>query len=185
MAFDLRKSVEPVPKKKGNVLGTVILVVVVTCGLVAYFMGDKKTAAIGAGVSEPVTIAAAAVPASNTVTNAPPIAAPAQRVAAPARVMASFNKGAATPNAVDDEILNEIKPGRKVVIYGYASSEGDLSLNRQLSYERASAVKQYLISRGVAGELVTAVGKGIDNPVATNDTELGRAQNRRVEIHIE
>ena len=71
------------------------------------------------------------------------------------------------------------------MIYGYASSEGDLSLNLKLAAERAESFKQYLISRGIAEGMITAVGKGIENPVATNDTESGRAQNRRVEVHIE
>jgi chemotaxis protein MotB len=56
--------------------------------------------------------------------------------------------------------------------------------NQELSQKRADAVMQYLISQGVKPDLVSAQGFGESNPVASNDTAQGRAQNRRVELSL-
>jgi chemotaxis protein MotB len=56
--------------------------------------------------------------------------------------------------------------------------------NQELSQKRADAVMQYLISQGVAPDLVSAQGFGDASPVASNDTAQGRAQNRRVELSL-
>jgi chemotaxis protein MotB len=56
--------------------------------------------------------------------------------------------------------------------------------NQELSQKRADAVMQYLISQGVKPDLVSAQGFGEGNPVASNDTAQGRAQNRRVELSL-
>jgi outer membrane protein OmpA-like peptidoglycan-associated protein len=53
-----------------------------------------------------------------------------------------------------------------------------------LSEQRAASVKAYLESRGVPGARMVTIGAGPDYPIASNDTEAGRAQNRRVEITI-
>lgn len=57
--------------------------------------------------------------------------------------------------------------------------------NLVLSQKRAEAVRQFLISQGVRPDLVTAVGHGEIEPVATNDTAQGRSQNRRVELSLQ
>ena len=75
-------------------------------------------------------------------------------------------------------------PESKVVIKGHTDSTGDESMNLRLSEDRARNVKNYLVSRGVAEYRVTSIGMGEQFPVATNSTEAGRAQNRRVEIEI-
>ena len=54
----------------------------------------------------------------------------------------------------------------------------------QLSLERAQAVMNFLVSRGVPAEAITAVGIGPDRPIADNNTRDGRTENRRVEIVI-
>jgi len=59
-----------------------------------------------------------------------------------------------------------------------------VSSNQELSQKRADAVMQYLISQGVAPDLVAAQGFGEANPAAPNDTPQGRAQNRRVELSL-
>ncbi len=59
-----------------------------------------------------------------------------------------------------------------------------VTTNQQLSERRAQAVAQFIVSRGVRPELVTAVGHGEADPVATNSSVQGRAQNRRVEISL-
>lgn len=79
------------------------------------------------------------------------------------------------------EILNQDE-SRKVTIRGYASSEGSLSTNQRLSKERAESLASILIGRGVVSSRITTIGMGIQNPVADNDTESGRRQNRRVTV---
>ncbi|HUD61580.1 MAG TPA: OmpA family protein [Acetobacteraceae bacterium] len=59
-----------------------------------------------------------------------------------------------------------------------------IATNQQLSLKRAQTVMQYLISQGVNPNLLTAQGLGDSNPIASNDTPQGRAQNRRVELTL-
>jgi outer membrane protein OmpA-like peptidoglycan-associated protein len=70
----------------------------------------------------------------------------------------------------------------RVQVTGHTDNTGGLALNRRLSRARADAVRTYLISRGVAEDRLTARGFGPDQPVASNKTADGRAQNRRVEL---
>jgi outer membrane protein OmpA-like peptidoglycan-associated protein len=85
-------------------------------------------------------------------------------------------------------VLNDVAavfvmyPATRVEITGHADSRGDEQYNLTLSHERALSVGNYLISRGVASNRIYAYGAGESQPVATNDTEIGRARNRRVEI---
>ena len=71
--------------------------------------------------------------------------------------------------------------GGKVTSNGYASSEGTAAYNMKLSKDRANSVKTYLVNSGVNASQVTTKGLGEANPIASNDTEEGRIQNRRVE----
>ncbi|MEE1946249.1 OmpA family protein [Pedobacter sp. KR3-3] len=71
--------------------------------------------------------------------------------------------------------------GGKVTSKGYASSEGTAAYNLKLSKDRANSVKTYLVNSGVNASQVTVKGFGEANPIASNDTEEGRIQNRRVE----
>ena len=73
---------------------------------------------------------------------------------------------------------------KKIRIEGNASSEGSAQHNQKLSEDRARSVMKYLTEHGVvAGELVS-IGYGADRPIADNDTDAGREQNRRVEFVI-
>lgn len=72
----------------------------------------------------------------------------------------------------------------RIEIAGHTDSTGPRSLNMRLSSERAQAVKAYLARRGVDPGRMEAVGHGPDQPVATNTTLSGRAQNRRVELRV-
>ena len=75
-----------------------------------------------------------------------------------------------------------IKNGNYIIeIVGYTDSKGNATYNKKLSQNRANSVKQLLIQNGVDESRITAIGKGEENPVATNDTEDGRAKNRRIE----
>lgn len=75
-------------------------------------------------------------------------------------------------------------PETNVQIYGYTDNIGTREANDKVSNERASVVKTYLTNSGVSADRMTSQGFAWDNPVASNDTETGRAQNRRVEIYI-
>ena len=71
-----------------------------------------------------------------------------------------------------------------IEVGGYTDNRGAAAANQKLSQKRAQAVANYLISHGVKAEQLTAKCYGADNPVADNSTAAGRAQNRRVELHI-
>ncbi|MCX2482129.1 OmpA family protein [Pedobacter sp. MR2016-24] len=71
--------------------------------------------------------------------------------------------------------------GGKASVKGYASSEGTAAYNLKLSKDRANSVKTYLVNSGVNASQVATKGLGEANPIASNDTEEGRIQNRRVE----
>lgn len=86
-------------------------------------------------------------------------------------------------NQVAELLLNNPQI-RLIRIEGHTDSRGSRSLNTRLSQERADSVKTYLVGRGVATERITTRGFGPDQPIADNATADGRAQNRRVEIHI-
>ncbi|TCT39091.1 OmpA family protein [Martelella mediterranea] len=69
-------------------------------------------------------------------------------------------------------------------VNGYTDSTGPADYNEQLSQRRANSVGNYLIQSGVGANRISAVGFGESNPIASNSTPEGRAQNRRVEVQI-
>ena len=71
-----------------------------------------------------------------------------------------------------------------VDVYGHTDSQGSDAYNLTLSQRRASSVSQYLASQGVDPRRLNTQGFGESRPVASNDTEAGRAANRRVEVSI-
>jgi outer membrane protein OmpA-like peptidoglycan-associated protein len=73
-------------------------------------------------------------------------------------------------------------PATKVEVQGHTDSSGSRKTNMRLSQERADAVKNYLVSKGVGADQLVAKGYGPDQPVADNKTAEGRAQNRRVQL---
>ena len=75
-------------------------------------------------------------------------------------------------------------PNTEVVIYGHTDNVGSDGFNQTLSENRAAAAGSYLAGQGVSRGRITTVGKGEREPVATNDTDGGRQENRRVEIAI-
>jgi outer membrane protein OmpA-like peptidoglycan-associated protein len=77
----------------------------------------------------------------------------------------------------------EDKPALTVRVEGHTDSSGSAENNRDLSRQRAEAVMQALIERGVAAQRISAEGLGEERPIADNDTEQGRRANRRVEVY--
>jgi outer membrane protein OmpA-like peptidoglycan-associated protein len=75
-------------------------------------------------------------------------------------------------------------PDVKMMIEGYTDSVGNPDFNRLLSEHRANAVRDYLIERGIEPLRLVAIGRGIENPIASNATAYGRSLNRRIEFHL-
>ncbi len=73
------------------------------------------------------------------------------------------------------------KKSARIEISGHTDNVGNAKTNKELSLRRAQACRDYLVSKGIAPDRVVAVGKGDEAPVASNDTEEGRQQNRRIE----
>ena len=83
-----------------------------------------------------------------------------------------------------DEVVSLMggEPQWQITVEGHTDATGAAAHNQTLSEQRAAAVKAYLVSKGVAESRLIAAGFGASRPVADNATELGRAQNRRVEL---
>ncbi|OJH42553.1 OmpA family protein [Cystobacter ferrugineus] len=101
-----------------------------------------------------------------------------------------FRSGSADLLATARRRLNEVAEALKkapnpLVIEGHTDSLGPAELNEELSYLRAEAVRDYLVARGVDPERIRTEGRGKDQPIASNATAEGRANNRRVEIILE
>ncbi len=86
-----------------------------------------------------------------------------------------------------DRVVTALKDqgDRQILVEGHTDSQGAEQMNLDLSQRRADSVREYLISKGIPDDHVRAVGAGDSSPVATNDTAVGRAANRRVEIIVE
>ena len=67
---------------------------------------------------------------------------------------------------------------------GHTDSKGTEAYNNTLSKARAESVKTYLVGQGVAAEKIETLGRGESQPIADNDTEEGRAKNRRVDVEV-
>jgi OmpA-OmpF porin, OOP family len=100
-------------------------------------------------------------------------------------VLFDLNKADLKPMAKEelDKIYNILKEdGLTIEIQGYTCNLGTEEYNRKLSERRANSVKSYLMKKGISKDRLTTVGYGESNPAASNDTEEGRAKNRRVEF---
>ena len=77
-------------------------------------------------------------------------------------------------------------PDLNVVIEGHTDSVGTAEYNKKLSQERADAVKKYMVEKGgIDANRIKAIGFGEEKPIASNDTDEGRQQNRRVEAAVD
>jgi outer membrane protein OmpA-like peptidoglycan-associated protein len=99
-----------------------------------------------------------------------------------------FDSDRVRPDAaanLDQLAANLVKfPGSDLLIVGHTDSRGDDAYNMNLSQRRANAASAYLVSRGVPSARIRTSGRGEMEPVATNATEAGMQENRRVEIAI-
>jgi outer membrane protein OmpA-like peptidoglycan-associated protein len=102
------------------------------------------------------------------------------------QVLFASGKSTLLPAARDalDNVAAALKanPDRDIIIEGHTDSMGSTSFNEDLSQRRAVSVREYLIEQGVPAEMIRARGRGEEEPVETNATAEGRANNRRVEI---
>ena len=96
-----------------------------------------------------------------------------------------------TVDPVSDDLLTEVRDAivahkeiEQIEVQGHTDNVGKDAVNKQLAYERAEAVRRWLVQRGIAPSKLTAKGYGASQPIATNDTEEGRQQNRRVQFLI-
>ncbi len=104
-------------------------------------------------------------------------------------VLFETNKSKLFPNAeakLNDvaKALTQQDPDSQIVVEGHADSQGDDQHNLELSQQRAEAVREYLISKGIAADRIVAKGYGEQRPIADNKSAEGRANNRRVEIVV-
>jgi OmpA family/FecR protein len=83
-----------------------------------------------------------------------------------------------------EQLLNFMKARPQLIfeINGYTDNIGDVQINERLSLARSESVKNYFLQRGIAEMRIKTHGRGADNPIATNETEEGRGQNRRIEV---
>jgi outer membrane protein OmpA-like peptidoglycan-associated protein len=110
------------------------------------------------------------------------------KLAIPSDVSFDTGRSAIKPNFAP--ILNQFanglrnNPNAEVRIIGHTDSTGTDTINNPLSVDRAASTRDYLIARGVPQQAFRIEGRGSREPVADNNSDAGRAQNRRVEIYV-
>jgi outer membrane protein OmpA-like peptidoglycan-associated protein len=130
----------------------------------------------------------------------PPTPRPRRRVAKPTpkpvmkrrivlrSVHFDFDKSDIRPDALPvlDEAVEILKEesGVRVTVEGHTDSRGTDAYNLGLSYRRADSVRRYLLNGGISPDRIGSEGFGESRPVASNETDEGRAQNRRVELNV-
>ncbi|MFJ7282017.1 OmpA family protein [Pseudomonas sp. NPDC099000] len=106
----------------------------------------------------------------------------------PGDVLFAFNKSDLSPSAQSqlDALMSKLQNADVVSIkvIGHTDGVGSDEYNQALSERRASSVAAYLLSQGLAPNKLTSEGRGESQPMADNETDEGRAKNRRVELHI-
>jgi outer membrane protein OmpA-like peptidoglycan-associated protein len=182
--FDLSKNDTPA---KRNPYWILILLVLMIGSAAWYFTAGKKD--VSASIQpDPVDSTKSAItetpdsPALQTNTDSSSV----NRIVNN-QIAASFDKGSVSAATISDSLVNSILSSNANIINvnGYASSEGDLALNMEISQRRADSFKKLLVSKGVDENKIIATGKGIESPIASNNTEVGRQKNRRVEVVIQ
>jgi outer membrane protein OmpA-like peptidoglycan-associated protein len=102
----------------------------------------------------------------------------------------NFQTGSTQLTADSTQTVNNLAqvlkayPNAQIQLSGYTDNTGSADANQALSLDRANAIKAMLVNQGVAAGRISAQGFGQDRPVASNDTEEGRARNRRTELTV-
>ncbi len=100
----------------------------------------------------------------------------------------NFDSGKATIKPDSETVITEIvkalqsQPDLKVKVEGHTDNVGNEAANQQLSEDRAKAVMEAVVAAGIDPARLSSQGFGMSKPIADNNTEEGRAQNRRVEL---
>ena len=106
----------------------------------------------------------------------------------PGAITFGFDSSALAPQfrpVLDDLAVTLNEYNQTIIeVAGHTDSVGDAAYNQTLSEQRAATVANYLSGRGVMRDRMITIGAGESRPIASNDTEAGRAQNRRVEITL-
>ncbi len=154
---------------------------------VNYYFGKPPAAA-----AAPVVAAAAAAAPAPVVEAPKPAPKPEYKTIFTDKPVtiegANFDTNSANLKHTADKKLDEVvdfaahHPESNLAVTGYTDSTGSKAYNLKLSEKRAESVKAYLVGKGVAADRISLKGEGEANPVASNKTKAGRAQNRRVEI---
>jgi len=141
--------------------------------------------------AEPAPAPVAAPPAPAPAPAPAPKPAPTpvkEKVTMAADAHFDFDKAVLKPDgkAKLDDLVGKLKAVdlEVVIAVGHTDSIGSKAYNQKLSMRRASAVKAYLVSKGIEANRIHTEGKGETQPVADNKTKEGRAKNRRVEIEV-
>ncbi len=104
------------------------------------------------------------------------------------KVYFETGKAVLRPESFDalDQVFRflENNPSIRLEISGHTDNTGSLRINQRLSRERAKAVVDWLVNKGIAPEMLNYEGYADTQPVATNDTAEGREKNRRVEFKV-
>jgi OOP family OmpA-OmpF porin len=93
-------------------------------------------------------------------------------------------KGKESIEAYRDTLMPELAEAYAGIIIGHTDSVGDAKYNQGLSLRRAQAVHDYLVATGTPEEKLRVIGRGEDEPIASNETKEGQAKNRRVEVIV-
>jgi len=157
--------------------------------------GPKDARWATAGISLTYSFAQAAPPPPPpppppVAKQAPPPPPPVKKKIVLRSVHFDFNKSNIRADAqpVLDEAAATLKREKDiqlVIVEGHTDGIGSVSYNQKLSHRRADAVRQYLVTHGIADSRIRTEGFGKSRPVASNTTADGRAQNRRVELRVE
>ena len=94
------------------------------------------------------------------------------------------DEGKAALHALDESIKAKGASVVDINVIGHTDSDGTEEYNQTLSVRRAEAVRDYMVSEGVDAAIIDVSGEGELNPIASNATKEGRAENRRVDIHV-
>ncbi len=102
----------------------------------------------------------------------------------------TFTTASATLDPISNQQIEQLAavlkayPSATVSVEGHTDNSGDAAANLKLSQDRAAAVKAAVVGYGIAPDRIATTGYGQERPIASNDTDAGRAQNRRVELVV-